>query len=93
DLLESYREMTASMLEAYLSQLSLRLNEVMRVLTVIATIFLPLTFIAGLYGMNFKGGPWNMPELHWAFGYPYALGLMIAVAVGMVLLFRRKGWL
>ncbi|HKJ71146.1 MAG TPA: magnesium/cobalt transporter CorA [Gammaproteobacteria bacterium] len=93
DLIESYREMTASLLDLYLSTLSHRLNEVMRVLTVFATIFLPITFIAGLYGMNFAGGPWNMPELHWRFGYPFALGLMAAVGLGLVAFFRRKGWL
>lgn len=94
DLVESHRDVTAGMLDIYLSSVSNRLNEVMRVLTVIATIFIPLTFITGLYGMNFESpnSPWDMPELHWYWGYPYALGLMLVVAVGMLVYFKRKGW-
>jgi magnesium transporter len=67
----------------------------MKVLTVIATIFIPLSFIAGVYGMNFnpERSAWNMPELNWAFGYPFALALMLAVAVGFLVYFHRKGWL
>lgn len=95
DLLENYREVTAGVIELYLSSLSIRLNEIMKVLTVIATIFIPLTFITGLYGMNFNHevSPWNMPELGWRFGYPFALGLMVAVVAVMILYFRRKKWI
>ncbi len=71
------------------------MNETIKVLTIIATIFIPLGFIAGVYGMNFnpEKSPWNMPELGWYFGYPFALGLMTLVAVSLVVFFRRKGWL
>jgi magnesium transporter len=66
----------------------------MKVMTVITTIFIPLSFIAGVYGMNFdRSSPWNMPELGWWLGYPFALGLMALVALGLVIYFRRKGWL
>lgn len=94
DALESHREHSTLLLDTYLSAMSNRLNEVMRSLTVVATIFMPLSFIAGLYGMNFnpERSPWNMPELNWWFGYPYVLSLMALVAVGMVSLARRKGW-
>jgi magnesium transporter len=95
DLVESFRDITAGMLDIYLSSASNRLNEVMRVLTVIATMFIPLTFITGVYGMNFHNpdSPWAMPELDWYWGYPLAWGLMVMVAVGMLLYFRRKKWL
>ncbi len=98
DLLETYRDMTASMLDVYLSSISNRLNEVMKVLTIIATIFMPLTFIVGLYGMNFgngntEGSPWAMPELNWYYGYPMAWLVMIAVTAGMLIYFKRKKWL
>lgn len=93
DLIENYRDMTASMLDVYLSSVSHRLNETMRVLTVIATIFIPLTFIVGIYGMNFESNsPWAMPELHWYYGYPMIWGIMIAVAAGMIMYFWRKDW-
>jgi magnesium transporter len=95
DLLESYRDVLASLLDLYYSSLSTRMNDTIRVLTVIATIFIPLTFLAGVYGMNFKhpSSPWAMPELHWYYGYPLILGLMLTVATGMLIFFRRKGWL
>jgi magnesium transporter len=86
---EGLRDMLAGMLDIYLSGVSIRLNEVMKVLTVIATIFMPLTFIAGVYGMNFE----LMPELKWKWGYPVALLLMAAVAGVMLTYFRRKRWL
>lgn len=94
DLLETYREVMAGMLDIYLSSISNRMNEVMRLLTVIATIFIPLTFIVGVYGMNFdrRASPWNMPELGWHYGYPLVWGIMIAIAVGMLILFKRKHW-
>jgi magnesium transporter len=94
DLVESYREMASSLLEIYLSSLSNRLNDVMKVLTMIATVFIPLSFIAGLYGMNFDRSvsAWNMPELGWRFGYPILLLVMLAIVAGMLLYFRRKRW-
>ncbi|MEX0921364.1 MAG: magnesium/cobalt transporter CorA [Rhodovibrionaceae bacterium] len=92
---ESYREIATGLSETYLSSVSTRMNEVMKVLTIIATIFIPLGFIAGVYGMNFNSAasPFNMPELDWYLGYPLALGLMLAVAVGLLVYFRRKGWI
>ena len=95
ELTETYREMCSDLRDYFLAMVSTRMNEIMKVLTVIATIFMPLTFIAGVYGMNFSPdrSPWNMPELWWYYGYPFALGLMAAVAVGMLVYFWRKGWL
>lgn len=89
DTVETFRDMLGSVMDVYLSSLSNRMNEVMKVLTIIATIFIPLSFIAGLYGMNFD---W-MPELHWRYGYFYALGIMGVVALGMLYYFRRRRWL
>jgi magnesium transporter len=95
DLLETYRDMSVSLLDIHLSSVSNRLNEIMRVLTVIATIFIPLTFIVGVYGMNFSNpaSPWAMPELHWYYGYPLLWLLMIGIAVGMLAFFRSRRWL
>lgn len=95
DLVESYREMASSLLEVYLSSLSNRLNDVMKVLTIIATVFIPLSFIVGLYGMNFDTSvsPWNMPELGMRYGYPALLLFMLCVVAGMLYYFRRKHWL
>jgi len=95
DMLESYRDMASSLMEFYLSALSNRMNEIMKVLTIIATIFIPLTFIAGIYGMNFNPdvSPWNMPELNWKYGYPFIWGLMVVIGGAMALFFRRRGWL
>ena len=95
DLLEMYYERASSLTEIYLSSLSNRMNEVMKVLTIIATIFMPLSFIASVFGMNFNTdvSPWNMPELNWAYGYPAALGLMLTIALGLVAYFRKKGWM
>jgi magnesium transporter len=96
DLVESYRDMTASLLDVYLSSVSYRLNDIMRVLTIISTIFIPLTFITGVYGMNFvtnAASPWAMPEMHWYYGYPLVWLLIIVVAGGMLLFFKRKRWL
>ena len=89
DTLETYREMVGGMLDIYLSSVSNRMNEVMKILTIIATIFIPLTFIAGIYGMNFE----YMPELSWSWGYPLVILAMLAVGLVMVMYFRRKGWL
>jgi len=96
DLLETYRDMSTSMLDIYLLSVSNKMNEIMRVLTVIATTFIPLTFVAGVYGMNFGSNstsPWAMPELNWYYGYPLAWLLMAAIAVGMLIYFWRKRWL
>lgn len=95
DSIETNREMVIGLFDMYMSGLSNRMNEVMKVLTIIATIFIPLTFIAGIYGMNFdpEVSPFNMPELNWYFGYPLSLLLMLIVSLGMLLYFRRKGWL
>jgi magnesium transporter len=95
DIVETLREMVSSLMDLYLSSVSNRMNEIMKVLTIIATIFIPLSFIAGLYGMNFDPSvsPWNMPELGWYWGYPAALAVMLLVAVGLLAYFRRKGWL
>lgn len=95
DLAENYRDLGTSLMEVHLSVSSQRLNEVMKVLTMIATIFMPLGFIAGVYGMNFDTGTsrYNMPELHWIYGYPFALGLMTACSIGFLFFFWKKGWL
>ena len=89
DTIETFRDMVSGMLDMYLSGISNRMNEVMKVLTIIATIFIPLTFIAGIYGMNFV----NMPELQWPWGYFMVWGVMIAIVIVMVIYFKRKGWL
>lgn len=95
DIIETYREIASGLLDVYLSSTSMKLNEVMKVLTIVATVFMPLSFIASLYGMNFNrsASPWNMPELDWYFGYPLALLLMVVTAGGMIWYFWRKGWL
>jgi magnesium transporter len=89
DLVETYREFAASLMDVYLSAVNNRMNEVVKVLTIISTIFLPLTFIAGIYGMNFE----YMPELKWQYGYAFAMVLMAAVAIGMLYVFYRMGWI
>jgi magnesium transporter len=89
DLSESYRDLISGSLEAYLSVVSNRMNEIMKVLTIFSAIMLPLTFIAGVYGMNFD----NMPELHSRFGYYGTLIVMAVVALGMLIFFWRRGWL
>ncbi len=89
DTIETYREMIFSMHDTYLSTISNRMNEVMKVLTIIATIFIPLTFITGIYGMNFE----FMPELKWPFGYFAVLGIMVLIVLAMVLYFKKKKWL
>lgn len=94
DMIETYRDLAAGMMDVYLSSTSNRMNEVMKVLTIISTIFIPLNFIAGVYGMNFntEASPFNMPELHWYFGYPAVLLVMLTVAVSLIFYFRHKGW-
>jgi magnesium transporter len=94
DLLDTYREMCSDLRDYYMSSVNARINEVMKVLTIIATIFIPLSFIAGVYGMNFNTQlPGNMPELNWPFGYVFALLLMGGVGLGLVVFIWRKGWL
>ena len=100
DLVDNYKETTSNLSDLYLSNVSNRMNEVMKVLTIISTIFIPLSFIVGLYGMNFsrenpRGGinEWNMPELYHPYGYVYLLTFMGLVVTGMVYFFYRKGWL
>lgn len=95
DLVESHREMASGLMDVYLSSMSNRMNEIMKVLTIISTIFIPLTFIAGVYGMNFdpRDGPLSMPELRSPFGYVAVLSVMLAVALAMLLWFRRLGWI
>ena len=88
ETVEIQRELLAGMLDLYLSSVSNRMNEVMKVLTIIATLFIPLTFIVGVYGMNFQ----HIPELGWRWGYPLVWGLMLALAGAMLVFFRRKGW-
>ena len=89
DTIESYRDVLSGMLDLYLSTISNRMNEVMKVLTVIATIFIPLSFLAGVYGMNFE----FMPELKWKWGYFVLWGIMIGSTAAMLTYFRRKKWL
>jgi magnesium transporter len=89
DTLETFRDMVSGMIDIYLSGLSYKMNEIMKVLTLIATIFIPLTFVVGLYGMNFK----NMPEIEWEFGYYSVLIIMVIMVVGMLAYFRSKKWI
>lgn len=94
DLIETYRDMATNMIDIYLSSTSNRMSEVMRVLTIIATLFIPPTFIVGVYGMNFDpaAGPWNMPELAWPYGYAAVWGVILAMTVGLLIYFRRRRW-
>lgn len=94
DTNENYREMTSGLMDIYLSSVSNRLNEIMKVLTIISTFFIPLNFIAGLYGMNFNTAvsKFNMPELNFYLGYPMVLSLMLLIALGLFVYFKRKKW-
>ena len=94
DMVETYRELSSGLMDVYLSSVGNKMNEIMKLLTVISSIFIPLTFVAGVYGMNFntEKSPWNMPELNWYLGYPLCLGLMAAIASGLVYFFWRRGW-
>ena len=94
DMVETYRELTSGLMDIYLSSVGNKMNEIMKLLTVISSIFIPLTFIAGVYGMNFstEKSPLNMPELNWYWGYPACLGLMTAIALGLIYFFWRRGW-
>ena len=95
DLVDTYREISSGLTDLYMSSVSNRMNDVMKMLTIIATIFIPLTFIAGLYGMNFNTdvSPFNLPELNWYWGYPASLAIMAVIAGLLVVFFRRKGWI
>ena len=95
DTIETFRDMISGMLDIYMSSVSNKMNEVMKVLTIFAAIFIPLTFVVGIYGMNFdpRASPFNMPELGWQYGYPMVCVVMISVAVIMLYYFRRKKWL
>lgn len=95
DMIETHRETASGLVDIHLSSQSNRMNEVMQVLTLVSTIFIPLTFIAGVYGMNFNpnSGPWSMPELGWAWGYPVVMGAMGVIALVLALWFRSLGWL
>jgi magnesium transporter len=101
DLIESYKEVTASLMDVYMSSVSNKMNQVMKVLTIISTIFIPLTFIVGLYGMNFsytdpvtgKILPLNMPELYSPYGYVTVVAIMVVIVIGLLYFFVKKGWL
>jgi magnesium transporter len=94
DITESFRDLTAGLMDVYHSSLGFRTNEIMRVLTLVSTFFIPLTFLAGVYGMNFSTeSPWNMPELHWRFGYIAFWCIAVLIGIGMFVFFRRKKWL
>ena len=99
DLVESYRDVLSGLMELYLSAVGIRTNEIMRVLTVISSVFIPLTFIAGVYGMNFqrevdgKKLPWNMPELFQPYGYIVCLLFMLGVAIFQIVYFKKRRWL
>jgi magnesium transporter len=98
DLIEAYRDSVTSLMELYLSSVGIRTNEIMRVLTVLSAIFSPLTFLAGIWGMNFQKEsdgialPFNMPELHWRFGYLSSLAIMTLIAVAQIYYFKKKKW-
>lgn len=95
DMVETFREITSGLMDLYLSGMSNRMNEIMKVLTIISTIFLPITAIAGVYGMNFhhESSPYNMPELDWYYGYPFVLLVMLGSVVGLLFYYRSKGWI
>lgn len=94
DTVETFGDVISGMLEVYLSSVSNRLNEIMKILTIFAAIFIPLTLIAGIYGMNFntQASPFNMPELNWYYGYPFAISTMAFIGITMFILFKKKGW-
>lgn len=95
EMTEHYREHSSDLMDVYLTSLSHRMNEIMKTLTVIASIFIPLTFIVGIYGMNFdiEASPWNMPELYTYWGYPAVMLMMLFLSLAMLWYFRRKGWI
>lgn len=95
ETLEYTRDMVVRLSETYMSTLTLRMNEIIKLLTIISTIFIPLTFIVGVYGMNFDPSisRWNMPELHWPYGYLFAWALMIVTTLGMIGYIKRRKWM
>lgn len=95
DVAESFRDQCTNLRDLHLSEMTARQNEVMKTLTIFATIFMPMSFVAGVYGMNFdhNASEWNMPETAWYYGYPFALGIMAVIGFGLLYLFWRKGWL
>lgn len=95
DLVETYREVASGLMDVYLSSVSNRMNEIMKILTIITTVCVPPTLVAGIYGMNFntQASGWSMPELSWRYGYPAALLLMAALMIGPLVFFWRRGWL
>ena len=94
DMVETYRELATGLMDVYLSAVSNKMNEIMKSLTVVSVIFIPLTFVAGVYGMNFdrEKSPFNMPELGWYWGYPLCIALMIIIAASLIFLFWKRGW-
>ena len=94
DMVETYRELATGLMDVYLSAVSNKMNEIMKSLTVVSVIFIPLTFVAGVYGMNFDltKSPYNMPELAWYWGYPLCLALMAIIASSLIFLFWKRGW-
>jgi magnesium transporter len=94
DMVETYRELATGLMDVYLSSVGNKMNEIMKFLTVVSSIFIPLTFIAGIYGMNFNPdkSPFNMPELGWYWGYPACLTLMFLVGGSSIWYFSRQGW-
>lgn len=94
DMVETYRELAASLMDVYLSSVGNKMNEIMKLLTIISTIFIPLTFIVGVYGMNFnpEASPWNMPELNWYWGYPVCWAVMLGISGSLFGYFWRQGW-
>ncbi len=94
DMVETYRELATGLMDVYLSAVSNKMNEIMKLLTVVSAIFIPLTFVAGLYGMNFdrSKSPLNMPELGWYWGYPFCLALMLLIGSSLVFFFWKRGW-
>jgi magnesium transporter len=95
DMVETYRELASGLMDVYLSAVGNKMNEIMKFLTVVSSIFIPLTFVAGIYGMNFNAekSPYNMPELNWYWGYPLCLVAMAVIAFGLIGFFKKKGWL
>jgi magnesium transporter len=89
DVIETSRDLVVGLMDIYLSAISNRTNEVMKALTIMASIFIPLTFIVGVYGMNFE----YMPELHWRWAYHAVWGVMVAIVIGLLLWFRSRGWI
>ncbi|MCX6351826.1 MAG: magnesium and cobalt transport protein CorA, partial [Bacteroidetes bacterium] len=88
DTVETERDMVANLMDLYLSNISFKMNEVMKTLTIISTIFIPITFITSLYGMNFR----HLPELEWHYGYYAVLAIIIATTIGMLYYFKRQKW-